>query len=208
MRKISTLLILATSLLFTSSHAFAGSSKYKSTLTAIPANTDIRIDVALGEDLAYRADNFPKKSKICSPSKSGFVCGGFLGQKDLDNLTKNMKKKVSKSFAKRDLAISDDAALILKIKLLDAQNNRPTIGQQSRETSLSFRSFSLGGAKIEAELFTKDGTSLGTVKYAYYDNDFDEFTQNTGTWTDARIAISRFSNKLAREFAKHSHGGT
>ena len=119
-----------------------------------------------------------------------------------------MKKKVSKSFAKRDLAISDDAALILKIKLLDAQNNRPTIGQQSRETSLSFRSFSLGGAKIEAELFTKDGTSLGTVKYAYYDNVFDEFTQNTGTWTDARIAISRFSNKLAREFAKHSHGGT
>jgi len=204
MHRLSTLFILIVSLLFSEGHAFAGSNTYKSTLTAIPAGATIRLDVSLGEDLAYRADNFPKKSKICSPSKSGFVCGGFLGQKDLDVLTKNIKERATKSFTKKDIVISEDADLVLKIKLLDAKNNRPTFEQQSRETSLSFRSFGLGGAEIEGELFTKDGTSLGTVKYAYYENQFDEFTQNTSTWTDAKIAISRFSNRIARDFANHS----
>ena len=209
MRKFLPPLILAAAILTTSSNALAdGRRGFDSSITAIPVQS-VRIDVALSDDLAQRAEGLPNNLKNCSVNrrtfKNGFACDGYLGQRDLDALTAKMKKHATKSLAKKDISVSDEADLILKLTLVDAQNNRPTHRQVSRQIGLSFRSFSVGGAEFEGELFTKDGTSLGQVSYSYYDDFLDEFSQASGTWTDANIAIQRFSNHIAKDFAKKAN---
>ena len=91
---------------------------------------------------------------------------------------------------------------MLKLTLVDVQNNRPTIKQLGQKIGLSFKSIQLGGADFEGELFTKDGRSLGAMSYSYYERPFDGFTTNRATWTDTHKAIQRFSTKLAKDLSK------
>ena len=210
MRHLSTALILGTALLFTSSAASAKQG-YESTITNIP-NQPIRVEVALSEDLASRAEAFPDGIQECSRRRSewhnGFACNGHLGQRDLDALLKKLKTDAIKDLGKKDIALSDDAPLVLKLTLVNAKNNRPTKSQISEQVTLSIRSIREGGAELSGELLSADGSSLGTISYTYYDDIFlDGFSQASTTWTDAKEAIDRFSEKLARNLSKASHGG-
>lgn len=206
MRNLSAALIVGTSLLFMSTTANAGNTKrYKSTIQSIPA-ASIQIEVGLSEDLAFRAENYGDGLKQCSISSknrsSGFACDGYFGERDLTSLTKRIKKSATHRLTKKGITISDDAELVLKLTLVDVQNNRPTIKQLGQKIGLSFKSIQLGGADFEGELFTKDGRSLGTMSYSYYDTIFDEFAVARATWTDTHKAIQRFSTKLAKDLSK------
>ena len=207
MRHLSTTLILGTALFFTSSAASAKQG-YESTITKLP-DQPIRIEVSLSDDLASRADAFPNGIQECSRRRSelfnGFACNGHLGQRDLDALLKKLKTDTIKDLRKKDIAVSDEASLVLKLTLVDAKNNRPTKSQIREQVTLSIQSIREGGAELSGELLNASGSSLGTITYTYYDDIFlDGFSQASTTWTDAKEAIDRFSEKLAREFSKAS----
>ena len=210
MRKILTTLLFSTSCLLLTNTASAQSSQgYKTNLTSL-STASVKVDVVLSEDLQTRAEGLPDGRRTCINSRrtnNGFACNGFYGQRDLDALTEKLEKWTTSALVKKDLNVSDDAETVLKITLVDARNNRPTLNQLRHDTSLSFQSFGLGGADIEAELFDASGNSLGSVSYAYYDNFFDQFTQASGTWTDARHAIKRFSKRVASDIASNTVSG-
>ena len=206
MRNLSAALIVGTSLLFMSATANAGNSKrYKSNITSVPTSS-VQIEVALSEDLEFRAENYGDGLKQCSISSKnrsrGFACDGYFGIKDLNALKDRLKKRAALALTKKNMTISDDMGLVLKLTLVDVQNNRPTYRQLSQEVNLSSRSIQLGGADFEGELFTQDGVSLGTMSYSYYDSLFDEFSRSRGIWTDTHEAILRFSTRLAKDISK------
>ena len=210
MRKTLTTLLFSTSCLLLANTASAQSSQgYKTSLSSLPT-ASVKIDVALSEDMQARAEGLPDGRRSCISSRrsnSGFACNGYYGQRDLDALTEKLEKWTTSALVKKDFNVTDDAETVLKITLVDARNNRPTLNQLRHDTALSFQSFGLGGADIEAELFDASGNSLGTASYAYYDNFFDRFTQATGTWTDARHAMKRFSTRVAKDIASNSVSG-
>ncbi len=195
----STLLALAvtTGTLAITSPAMARSNQFESTLQ-MPA-TSVRINVTLGEDLAFRADNLSTKIRDRHNSRSlnnGFANNGYFGQKDLDKLTKRLKSRMETRLAKGGITVSDDAATVLNLVITDARPNRPTFNQMSRSASLSMRSFGVGGAKFEGTLVSPSGEQ-GEVSYGWYETDIRD-AQFGGTWSDAHRAIDRFARKTAK----------
>ena len=206
MRKVLTSFIVGVSCLTFAASANAGNSQgYESSLTPLSASS-VRIDVTLSEDLQARAEGLSDGRKKCSSSrrlKSGFSCNGFYGQRDLDYLTEKLEKYTASALTKKGINVTetDTAETVLKLTLVDVKNNRPTHGQISHDTSLSFQSFALGGAEVSGEFFDANGNPIGTVSYSYYESFLDRFTQASGTWTDARQALQRFSTRVAKDVA-------
>lgn len=197
------LILASTALIFAPLSAFAKSRGFDTTLSA-PVQAPVKIEVVLSESLAHRANNLPKKlsergSGIRS-LRSGFAGNGFYGDRALNTLVEEVYEELNEDFAKKGILVSDDAAITLRITLEDARNNRPTFEQLSRETSLSFQSFGVGGAELSGELLDASGESLGTLSYRWFETNIDQFgfSQANGVWTDARRAISRFSNRTAK----------
>ena len=198
MRKILTSSLLTASLLF-SATAFAKSFGYSSTITE-PLASAVKIEIGLSEDLAHRANNLPKSIRDRSGSlrlNSGFANNGYYGDKDLDLLKKRLQSKIEKRFSKNGIAISENASTILQVTLADAEPNRPTFEQQSRDVSLSFQSIALGGAEIESELVTRDGRSLGNINYRWYENDIRDASFGS-TWSDTYRAFDRYASRAAK----------
>ena len=158
----------------------------------------IALDVTLGEDLVYLADNPGRPNGSISRLRDGFGTGGFLGEKDLEELRADVEEELVQRFTKRGIAIDPDAATVLRVRVVDAQPNRPTFKQLSVEPSLSFRSFGRGGASLEGELIQAGGQELGNFTYGYYTH-FIEEAQFRGTWTDANRAIDLFAKKVAKK---------
>jgi len=206
MRKILTSLAIGSALIMTAGLANARSPQpFKSNIASIPASS-IRIDVELSEDLAYRANNLPKKISDRSSARglnSGFAGNGLYGEKDLNRLLANLEKWTEQGLEKRGVDVDEEAQAVLKLTLVDVRPNRPTFNQLSRQPALSFQSFALGGAEFEGELIASDGTSLGEVSYSFYETFFDQFQQNTNTWYDANRSIQRFAKRMSKDLAKH-----
>jgi len=116
----------------------------------------------------------------------------------------DLKKWTSRDLEKRGIDVDEESQAVLKLTLVDARPNRPTFNQLSVQPSLDFRSFALGGAEIEGELFTAGGVSLGTVSYNFYETFFNGFQQTNGVWTDARQTMKRFSKRFSKDIAKRS----
>jgi hypothetical protein len=208
MRKILTSLALGGVLLATSSLASAKNSRfYNNTIEALPT-TSIRIDVELSEDLAYRANNLPKKLSDRSSARglrSGFAGNGFYGDKDLNKLMADLEKWTARDLEKKGVEVDDNAQAVLKLTLVDARPNRPTFNQLSQQPGLDFRSFAVGGAEIEGELFAANGTSMGKVSYEFYETFFDGgLQQATAVWSDARRTMQRFSRRFSKDIAKNN----
>jgi len=204
MKKIATTTLLAlavsTGAMTVASTAMAGNTKSFTSTMQVPA-TPVSINVTLGENLAYRADNLSDdiRDKFKSRDRrNGFANNGFFGQRDLDRLTKRLKTKMEYRLEKRGFIISDDAPTVLNLVITDARPNRPTFNQISKATSLSMRSFGIGGAKFEGSLASADGEQ-GDVSYAWYETDI-RWAQGSGTWTDADRAIDKFARKIAKSF--------
>jgi hypothetical protein len=195
----SAMIALAVSLstLTMTNTAMAGNSRQFTSTLQVPSEP-VRINVTLGDDLAFRADNLSTNLNDKFKSRSindGFAKNGFFGQKDLDRLTKRLKTKMEARLEKNGIAISDDATTVLNLIITDARPNRPTFNQMSRNVSLSSSSFGLGGAKFEGSLVNASGEQ-GNVSYGWYETDI-RYTQ-FGTWSDADRAIDKFTRKTAK----------
>lgn len=180
------------------SPAMAGSSnKFTSTMQA--PTTAVRINVTLGDDLAYRADNLSKDIRDRFQSRdlnNGFANNGYFGQKELDKLTERLKTRMESRLKKSGITVSDDATTVLNLVITDAKPNRPTFKQLSKSTSLSMHSFGIGGAKFEGTLTDASGKQ-GNVSYGWYETDIFD-SRYGGIWTDANRAIDRFARKTAK----------
>lgn len=195
--------ILASSLLALSfavaAPAMAKSYGFDTTVTS-PLTSAVKIEVIVSEDMAYRANNLPKKLSDRSGARglnSGFSGNGFYGDRDIERLTERLQSKLENKFAKKGIQVSDTAETVLRITIEDAKPNRPTFNQLSKEPGLSFQSFGNGGAELQAELIAAGGQSLGTMSYKYYENDIRD-AKFGGTWGDAHRAFGRFASKAAK----------
>lgn len=170
---------------------------------AAPLSSSVKIEVVLSEDMRHRANNLPKKlsdrNSVASRGlRAGFSNNGYYGDKSLEQLVVSLEKKMTKRFTKKGIEISDDAPVIMRVTIEDAKNNRPTFEQLGVQPNLSFRSFSLGGAKLSANLIGADGASLGTMAYKYYESDLQFNQQFSGIWHDANRSFSLFANHAAK----------
>jgi len=205
--KTSVFSVLATTALSLPIVANAGGIGYDSTITA-PQITTIKLDVRLSEDMAFRANNLPKKLSDRGNSRglnNGFAGNGFYGDRELKKLTERLSEKVSYRLEKQGIKVSDTASTTLVVTLDDARPNRPTFEQLSRQSSLSFQSFATGGAEIKSELFDTSGASLGSSEYRWYENDIRDAGFGS-TWQDANRAIGFFSRKIAKDLAPETNG--
>ncbi len=202
MKKIITTSLIAlavsTGALTVATTANATSNRHFTSTIQAPS-APVRINVTLGEDLAYRADNLSTELRDKHNSRSlrnGFSGNGYFGQRDLDKLTARLKKRMEARLEKSGVVVSDDASTVLNIVITDAKPNRPTFNQLSNDASLSMRSFGLGGAEFEGTLSNASG-ELGAVSYKWFETDIYD-SQYGGTWTDANRAIDKFARKTAK----------
>jgi len=164
------------------------------------------VEVRLSDDLAYRADNLPEKLSDRSGGggrSTAFSDNGFYGERDLNRLQARLEERLIKQLSKRGVSVSDTASTVLRVTLDDAKNNRPTFRQLGKDPGLSYQSFGIGGAEIDAELIRAGGDVVGTMSYEWYENDFRD-AQFGGTWSDAHRAIDRFTKKAAKTLAANS----
>ncbi len=209
MRHLITTAILSTSLLVTIP-AFARSN-FESTISA-PVSGAVKLEIIIGEDLAHRAENLPKRlnsdgtrtyrshHRGYSYRNSAFGNHGFYGTRDVDRLQARLEKRLTQQLTKRGVTLSDTAATVLRVTLVDAKPSRPTFRQLSKDTSLSHQSYGLGGAAMEAQLISAGGQDVGQMHYRWYENDIHNAAYS-GTWTDANRSLDRFAKKAAKEIA-------
>jgi len=196
------LITAALSLSFLAAVPIMASAKpFENSITE-PLTAPVKIEVVIGEDLAYRAEHLPKKMSDRSSNRfnAAFSNNGFYGERDVQRLAEKLQSKVEDRFTKEGIEISDDAATVLRITLTDAKPNRPTFKQLGKEPGLSYRSFGIGGATIESELIAAGGTSLGAMNYKWYENDIRDAYYG-GTWSDAHRAMGRYARKAAKTLA-------
>jgi len=201
MRKILTLLsaaaLLATPAI---SQARGFDSDFSQAITG-----PLKLEIIVSEDLAHRANNLPEKltdRSARSRLNAAFASNGYYGDKEIVYLLEEMEEELREDFAKRGIALSDTAPTVLRVTIEKVRNNRPTIKQLSVDSSLSFSSFSIGGAEITADLTSASGEILGKAEYEYYSSFNDRPTQFARIWGDTRLAFSKFSRKLSKKLAK------
>jgi len=198
MRRLATTLLIASGLAFASPALAKSSQKFKSDV-ASPIST-VKVEVVIGEDLAWRAENLPKDLRDRGHARShndGFGGNGFYGERDLNNLAERLEQQMAKRLEKEGVAISDSAGQTLRITLTDARPTRPTMKQLSRSSGLSMHSFARGGAAFEGEILSMSGETHGQFSYAWYESDIQQ-AQYSSTWSDAKYAIDRFAKKVAK----------
>ncbi len=177
------------------STAYAGSShKFDSSISQV-ISTPVKVEVVVAEDLAYRADNMPKK-RIRGSFNDAFGNHGHLGERDIEKLAERLERKITDRLKREGVAVDANAATTLRLVLTDARPNRPTFSQLGEQPGLSYRSVSIGGASFEGELVSGSEV-LGDIEYAWYDTDIRD-AQFSGTWGDANRAIDRFAKKTAK----------
>lgn len=204
MRKFLTL-ISAAALLATPAfaHARGFDSDFSQTITG-----PFKLEVVVSEDLAHRANNFPKKRSDRGSSRgrlpSPFSGNGKYGDREIEHLLKDMQEEFARDFAKRDLVLSDTAPILLRVTIDDVKPNRPTFNQLSKDSRLSFQSKSIGGADVFVEIISAGGNVIGTAKYDYYSSFNDGSIIGSGIWTDTERAFSNFSNRLSKKLAAMS----
>lgn len=204
MRYILSSSLIAASLALTAPASANSSSKFESTVSA-PTQQAVKIEVLLSEDLAYRADNLPEKLRDRSGARglnAGFTGNGFYGARELERLTERLEKKIERRLNKQGIQVDENATTVLKVTLVDAENNRPTFGQLSKQPGLSYKSFGTGGAELSGELISASGISLGTMSYGWYETSIRDAAYTSGTWTDAYRAFDRFAKKAAKELSE------
>jgi len=200
MRTIIQTIMLASAIVLAAPN-LAQARGLKHTITE-PLSTAVKIEVVLSEDMQHRANNLPAKFSDRATGSRGFNRGfssnGLYGEKALQTLVESLEGKMTRRFTKKGISVSDDAPVTLRVTLEDARNNRPTFRQLSAQPGLSFSSIAQGGAKMSADLVDQDGTSLGTMTYTYYENDFNSGLISTGVWQDAHRSFERFARRAAK----------
>lgn len=120
------------------------------------------------------------------------LAGDTYGQRDIDALSAQLRREVERAVA--DAPDLQDARISLTLN--DARPNRPTMKQLADKPGLSYGSFGVGGAAIEARITRADG-STSELSYRWYETDIRQ-AAGRSTWQDAEWTISRFARLLAR----------
>ena len=200
--KLATLSIIAATAGFAMPlTANAGNVGYESNLSAV-LTTPVSVNVKLSDELNYRANNLPKDLSDRGSARSlndGFSGNGFYGEDSLEDLRQDLVKDMTKRLEKEGFQVAENAPTTLVLTIEDVKNNRPTFEQLSREPSLSYQSFGIGGAELSGELIDSSGKSLGTMDYRWYDSFIQDANYASGTWTDTQRAFDRFSRKVAKD---------
>ena len=164
----------------------------------------IKLKVVASEDLAHRANNLPE-GKFQRGSRgrlnAAFSNNGHYGDREITYLLEEMEEEIARHFSKRGITLSDNSPTILKVTIERVKPNRPTFNQLKVDSSLSFKSFSVGGADITANITSSSGEVLGQADYDYYSSFNDRPAQGLGTWSDARRAFSFFSMRLSKKLS-------
>lgn len=84
----------------------------------------------------------------------------------------------------------------VELILVDLKPSRPTRQEMLSRPGLSFRSASLGGARIEGQMTTFDG-AVTPVSFTWYASDIAD-SRRQAVWGDAQWAFERFSHRLSR----------
>jgi hypothetical protein len=114
------------------------------------------------------------------------------GLRDIERLTAELQKDVSKSLA--DSGRYADARV--ELTLVDAKPNRPTFKQMGDTPGLSMLSHGIGGAQIEGRIVAVDG-AVTPISYSWYETDIRE-SWGVTTWHDAQWTFERFAKRIAR----------
>jgi len=164
----------------------------------------LKLEVVVSENLAHRANNLPKKLSDRNSSSrlnASFANNGRYGEREIEYLLEDMQEEIVEDFGKQGIALSDTAPTRLRITIEMAKPNRPTFNQLRKDTSLSFQSFSVGGAEVSAEIISSNGEVIGSANYDYYPSLLERPYRAAGTWRDAKQSFSRFSRRLSKKLA-------
>jgi hypothetical protein len=114
------------------------------------------------------------------------------GAKDIRDLAVDLQTAVARETAKT--GAFDGARIVLE--LADVRPNRPTFKQMADNPSLSYSSFSTGGADIQGHAVMPNGQVI-PLSYSYYETDI-RLAPFGSTWSDAEQTFDRFAHRLAR----------
>lgn len=110
------------------------------------------------------------------------------GMEEKANIEESVREEIRK-------ALGD--GFNVEVIVESATPNRPTMYQMAKTPSLSFQSFSVGGADLKGIVFDKNGKQLGQAEYEY-STPFVYDAQYQWTWHDADWAIERFAKVLKK----------
>lgn len=201
MKKIIAPLLLTAGLAF-ASPALAKNKKSFENTYSLPLDS-VRIEVALSEDMLWRANNLPKDRRdrgSARSSRDGFGGNGYYGERDLERLVERLEKRMMQRLEKEGVTVDENSPNVLRITLDDARPNRPTFEQLSKRSNLSRNSVSTGGASFVAEVIANNGEAQGDISYAWYESSLCNGTVSS-TWSDSNRAIDRFARKTAKSLA-------
>lgn len=200
---LTAIALISAPIALTATSATAKSIGFESTIEQ-KLDRPVKLEIVLSESLEHRANNLPKdiSKRGGGLSRSGFSNNGFYGERALNDLIDEVEEEIVEDFGDKGLMIDANAAQTLRITIVDAKNNRPTFEQLSREPSLSFDSFGIGGIELMGELISADDQVLGEMSYRWYETNIrDGFARGASVWTDARRGISRFSRRAAKSLS-------
>lgn len=161
---------------------------FRADYSAAPSGPVMVAEIAIGAELSEEADE--------------------LGNREIDRLTGMLQDDLSRELAGMNWLATDGAmgGMTLQVTLEDADPNRPTFRQMSNNPSLDYRSHSVGGAEISAQLIDAGGQVVANYHYEWTSNDI-RFAAHAGTWTDASRVFDRFARHVADSLAEHSETG-
>lgn len=121
-----------------------------------------------------------------------------LGVREGVYLSEQVTRAVARELAERGATMSESAPVTIEISIVDADPNRPTFQQLTDQPSLDgFRSVSIGGAELRAVLRGADGSVVSEVSHRRYNHSLADLSGAATTWTEARVAIRQFADKVA-----------
>jgi hypothetical protein len=129
-----------------------------------------------------------------------------LGEREGVYLREDVETAVARALSARGVSAGSGGDTI-EITIIDAQPNRPTLGQLSARPGLDYiRSVSVGGAELRAVVRNASGDVIAEVEHRRYNHSLDEFhgIPPAGTWSEARRAIRRFAEKVADAYVAQS----
>ena len=119
-----------------------------------------------------------------------------LGAREAKTLTDALTRKIDNAFTSAGVK-ADHVVVTIE----DAKPNRPTFQQVSDKPGLdSFRSISIGGARISGIAYDASGNEIGRFENKWYETDISNAV-TASTWTDARTSFDRFARRFAAQLS-------
>tara|TARA_R110000868_G_scaffold19664_1_gene84447 strand:+ start:8220 stop:8753 length:534 start_codon:yes stop_codon:yes gene_type:complete len=139
--------------------------------------------IQIGEELAAKADD--------------------LGTREFERLSSILLGELEDELA----PYLGENGSVLRVTILDATPNRPTMAQMAARPGLSMESFGIGGASLEAELVSSEGDELESYSYAWHSYNIVD-ARHASTWSDARRTFSRFASQIGESIAERIADGS